>query len=504
MFSSETILIELKRLVRQSSHYLFGLIGGLLLGFVSFPIFTRMFSVADYGLIDLAQKIILLAAAGAKAGLQNSALRFFNGESFAKDPAGERKYYSTMLWGVTAVAVALTLALELTLPVLRRSIVDPPLAALLSFGAVLVPIRAIQSLLSAFLRIQERTKFSNSLGVVTKAALIVAVLLLLPWMGRSVQTYYTAMISTEALAILVLLVPLFGKGLLNPAAFDKNLFAASLAFGVPMIAQELAGIALDSADRFLVRIYMGDTPLGLYSVAYGLAGYVNTLLYAPLGLAILPIYMRLWRTKGAQETSDFLGVNLEVFVMAAAGACALAGVGSRDAVLLLASAKYRGADALIPMLVLGQLIYTSQIFLNAGLLIHKRTGIMAANLGFAALLNIGLNCVLLPRMGLQGAAIATLVSYLVCTIALAHLSFHVLPMNLPWRSIAFYTVAAAAACGAGALIETEMPLLTLASRCILTSTVYLGALYMYDPRIRTFAGFLWRRLRRVSEAPIAA
>ncbi|MDE3196705.1 MAG: hypothetical protein KGN84_10195, partial [Acidobacteriota bacterium] len=46
----------IRTLTKHSSAYMGGIAASLLLGFVSFPIFTRAFSVAEYGLIDLAQK----------------------------------------------------------------------------------------------------------------------------------------------------------------------------------------------------------------------------------------------------------------------------------------------------------------------------------------------------------------------------------------------------------------------------------------------------------------
>ena len=104
LIASETVGQELKTLARQSSHYLFGLLSSLALGFISFPIFTRMFSIADYGTIDYAQKILLLVTALSKAGGQNSALRFYDREAFAADPGRARSFYSTMLLGVAGLS----------------------------------------------------------------------------------------------------------------------------------------------------------------------------------------------------------------------------------------------------------------------------------------------------------------------------------------------------------------------------------------------------------------
>lgn len=73
---SVTVTDELRKLLRHSSHYLTGIVISLALGFISFPIFTRVFSVSDYGTIDLVAKVLPLLTALSKMGLQQSALRF--------------------------------------------------------------------------------------------------------------------------------------------------------------------------------------------------------------------------------------------------------------------------------------------------------------------------------------------------------------------------------------------------------------------------------------------
>ncbi len=496
---SRTIVVELKNLIHQSSYYLFGLVGGLGLGLVSMPIFTRMFSVADYGLIDLAQKILLLVTAGAKFGMQNSALRFFNREAFVADPKAAQRYYSTMLFGVGAVALGLTILFAAAVGVLPKSMVDAPLAAILSFASLLIVLRAVQSILWSFLRIEERTKAYNVIGLVMKAATIAVVCLMLFKLGPSVRAYYSGTMIVECGVVAALCLPLFRRNLLNPASFDKSLFRAGFAFGAPLIVQELAGIVLDSGDRALVRIYLGGDALGFYSVSYGLASNVNTLLYAPLGLAILPIYMRLWNSEGRAKTIEFLSIGLDGFLMAAAGLFALSVVASRDLVIVMASPKYRGAEALIPTLVAGMLIYTTQIFLNAGLLLQKKTMTMAMVLSGSAILNIILNCLLLPRIGLQAAALATLVSYLFCTLWLGHLAFKALPLKLEVRPMLGYAVAALAACIAGTMTEFSLPILNLLVKPTVAAIVYCAVLYMLDRRIRDVAARLWRSFLHRSE-----
>jgi O-antigen/teichoic acid export membrane protein len=486
---------EFKTLARQSSHYLFGLLGGLAFGFISFPIYTRVFSVADYGVIDYVQKILLLLVALSKAGTQNSVLRFYDHKTFAVDNDRRRSYYSTMLLGVVGVSILVTGLIVALSRYIPHSVLNASITGLLAFGAILIAIRSIQSIQWSFLRIEERTKAYNVYSVVIRAGTIAAVLALLPILGASVRTYFTGVIICESLVALVMVVPLLHRKLISIGAVDRNLLRASFIFGLPLVLQEIAGIVLDSGDRALVQRYLGANPLGYYSVAYGLSSYVNTLLMTPLGLAILPIYMRLWRTEGLDKTAQFLRAGMDAFTCVASLLLLLVLVGSRDAVLILASSKYAGSDRLIPILVAGLLIYAAQVFLNAGLLIYKRTFEMAVVLGVSATLNVVLNCVFLPRMGIAGAAWATLISYGFCTAWLAWRSFRVLPVKLSVRSIGLYSLALLCGWFVASRIPISQPFASLAVKPAAAFVVYVSVLLFFDKRARQIAHFLWLKAR---------
>ena len=495
MLPSDTIIAELKKLLHQSSHYLVGLLASLALGFLSFPIFTRVFSVADYGIIDFTQKIVLLFTAASKMGQQNSVLRLYDGAKIAGGREAGQRYYSTLFFGMMATAAAVSLLFGAGVRLGPKSLVDASLYTLSGFAAALIFLKALESVLLSFMRIEERTKAFAFSNVAIKAATVGSVCMLLPLAGSSARTFFSASTTVEAVAVLVLVSLLLRRGVLRLRSFDFSLFRVGLAFGMPLIVYEIAAIVLDSGDRLLVRHYLGADALGQYSVAYGLSSYVNDLLIAPLNLALLPIYMRLWRTSGPQKTAEFLSVGLDLFLMAAAVTLALTTVTAHAGVTLLASSKYSGVAGLIPLIVSGLLVFTTHVFFAAGLLINKNTRVMATLLVLSAILNIGLNCLLLPRYGLKMAAVATLVSYLFCVVLLARRSFKVLPLKIDVRAALRYAVAALAAWFVASQLSFGPPAVVLAARAIAVCTVYGGLLYAFDPRFRAMAAYVWRTIR---------
>jgi O-antigen/teichoic acid export membrane protein len=482
---------ELKNLYRQSFHYLASFLGNMGLGFISFPIFTRAFSVADYGLIDFTQKILLLPTAVSKLGLQNSALRFYNQEQDST-PRKPASYYSTVIFGVALPAAGITFLFLAGVQLMCGTMIDPPLARLLCLAGVLILVRSMWSMLMAFLRVQERTKKLCLIGVAMKGATIAAVCMLIPLAGASAHTYFSGTILAEVVFAGILLVPLLRRSLVRFGEIDRVLLKAAVAYGLPLIVYELAGVALLYGDRGMVRHYLGEEALGYYTAGYGLSNYINDFVTASLGMAITPIYLRIWAKEGREQTSKFLTVSLDLFLMAATVVVVGTALVCRDSLVMLASAKYTAAGPLIPVLVAAMLIHATQQFLSAGLLIAKRTGTMALVLLASTALNLMLNGLLLPRIGLQGAAIAALVSRGFCVGLLWRLSAPILPLSIKPAGLLRYGGCGLVAWLAASPIQMHPVLLNIGLRGTVAVIVYIACLCLLDPRARVLAAGLSR------------
>jgi O-antigen/teichoic acid export membrane protein len=493
---SEMLPRELKTLLRHYSHYLAGLFGSLLLGFLSFPVFTRIFSVGDYGTLDFIQKIVTLLIAVAKLGFQHSVVRFYDDTAFADDRKAAQRYYSTMFFGGISTALTVTLAFVGIVRVLPTSVIDAPLKKLLCFASALIFLGGIESIQWGFLRIQERTK-TYSVAMISMKAGTLAMIYLLLWLGhRNVYVFFAGAIGAEALVVTFLIVPLFRNEYVTPRRIDLGLFRTAACFGAPMIVYELANIMLDSGDRFLVRRYLGVELLGYYSVAYNIAGYTYQLVLVPLNLALVPIYMKLWTTKGPEKTVEFLSRGLDLFFLLAAGLMCTIVVTAEDLVIVLASGKYRGSGNLVSIVAGGLLIYATLAFVAAGLLIYKKTLTMVLQVSYAAAANLVLNCLLLPIIGIKGAAIATLLGYGLCILLLGRSSFRILPLRLRYTRMVRYLFAGTVSSIVALRIDLGRPLLNVIARTVVSLVIYFAIILLADRHLRNEGVELLRSIRR--------
>lgn len=489
--SSETkpsgIGADFKTLSRHSSHYLVGRVVVMLLGIASFSIFTRFFSVAEYGIMSLILKVVGLAIVFAKLGFQTSAIRFYE-EHNQQNASGQlRQYYSTLFFGPLAFAAVVTAICVLAIKLAPDSMISLDLKKLLILASALILVRAMWSVLMAFLRVESRTKTQNVLEVIIKAATVVLVcLLFFVWKHLSLWSFFTVSIAVETVLALGITAYLMRQHLLAVRGMSLELFKTVLFFGLPFMLVEFSSIILDSGDRVLVQHYLGAVALGYYSAAYNMSSQLQESLLASINLAFFPICMKLWATRGREETQAFISRSLNIFLIIAAGAYCITSSTSSDAMIVLASKKFAEAHRLLPILIAGLMVSSVRVFLTASLLIYKKTFVIAQQVIWSCILNIVLNVILLPRMGIMGAAIATLISYAFLVVLVARVSFAFIPLRIEYWTAIKCTAAALAVSVLISRFPAGNPYLGLVTKGSLSVILYISAVAVVAPEVRSF------------------
>ena len=485
---------SLKTLYRHSSHYLGGRVAVMLLGFISFPVFTRIFSVAEYGAINLITNTVLLLTVLSKFGFQHSVQRYYPEGSASAGPDTLRRYYSTLFYSTALLALALSLLFIASLFFGAGRLLGITAGGTLLLACSLVMIRSLRSMQMNLMQMENKTRLFNGMDILQKALTIGVVCGLLFFWQKTVFAFFLGLVVVEGLVLLQYLPVLGRRQLLSPGMFDVGFLRTAVAFSLPLMAAEISWVILDSGDRFFVQHYLGAQALGFYAAAYGIAIYLQDVLMQPLQLALFPICMRVWNTEGKKATQDFLSRSLDQFILVAVAVVCVAIVTSRDVIVLLASRKFQEAHTLLPFLVIGLVLSAVTIYFRPGLMIHKRASKIAVATFYACILNIALNVVLLPRVGLVGAAIATTVSYGGIVLFLAYQSLRVLPYKLELVSFAKYGLVGAAAAWLATQLPLETPLVSAMVKGSVVLALYTVVLFVIDKRVRELLSQIWTAL----------
>jgi len=472
-----------KSLLVHTSHYSLSSALIMVAGLVSFPILTRIFSVADYGVMSLVGSTLGIAVALGKVGVQHSIIRYQSEISSGNGRYTLNQLTSTTLLGMlgTSLLAALMIGIGSQL-VPTHWLGDTRVARLLAIIPPIVIVQVLESSLINFVRAEQKTRtfllYQVSKKYLGLALILMAVLLV----SRSLTAFYVAMAITEITAVTILAVTMFrARRAPSLSQFSRPLYWELLRFGVPMlIGYELSSIILSVGDRYLIEGLMGDVPLGLYSTAYNLCQYVQSVFIASVSQAIMPIYMRMWDRNGREETATFVERSLRTYVLL--GGPIIAGLAAVGPELLpaLASDKYTSSVVILPWVIAGMAVDGLNPILGAGLFIHRKTRTIMSIVMSGAVLNVVLNVLLIPRMGIMAAAVATLISYAFTALGMGFAGRRLLPVAIPWSTMLHAVIASVAMLLAIRSLYPGHRLLTVGLRVLVGGAIYMVSTAVMD------------------------
>lgn len=194
-----------------------------------------------------------------------------------------------------------------------------------------------------------------------------------------------------------------GKG-----GIKKEYWKYALHFNIPLIPYYLSQVIFNQSDRIMISHISGTDKAGIYSVAYTLSTVLLFVLNAINGSYVPWLYGRIKEGQGRENRSIANGIaGLMAFLLLAVIALA------PEIILIMAGKDYYEAIWVVPPVAMSiLLLFYSQLFINVEFYYEEKKMLVWGSIG-AAVLNIVLNGLLIPRFGYVAAGYTTLVSYVV-------------------------------------------------------------------------------------------
>lgn len=485
----------LRRFAAHTSNYTISSVLVTLAGLVSFPILTRILDVGEYGVMNLIATALSLMVGIAKLGMQHSTLRFYSEIKAGKRDITLDGYVSTVMLGMGAVGLLVTLLWAIISQFVPPSWWnDDRVKIFMLVTSSLILIRVVDSALVNQLRAQERSGVLMVFSVLRRYFGLAVLLGTLFYIAGNLWGFFLATIIGELVPVFILGIWMLRHQVPRFNLFSVPLFKEMLVFGIPMVGYELSTVILSMGDRYLIQNILGAEMLGIYSAAYNLCDYIKAILLVSLVAAAQPMYMRLWAEKGPAETIEFLRRFMHIYLLAAA--LVIAGVASigQELLVFLASEKYRGGAAIIPFVMVGMALHAVVVIVGAGLYIDKRSKTVMVLIIGAAALNIVLNLLLLPRLGLMGAALANLFSFAFLLLACAIAGRDTLPVPVPIGQLLKTSVFGVAMYLAVTQIHTGSNFVTLTIRVALGCTLFGILALCFDREVRSWIAPIRRKI----------
>ena len=376
---------------------------GVALGYGAQIMLARWMGAAEYGFYEYVVTWSLFLAFAAGLGLPGAVLRFLPQYVTQQDWSRLKGMVWASFWGTVGVSLAIALVTTVIVQRMGMGWTAPVMLAVW-----LMPLQALQ-------RIQlEMARGMRQIGLAYAPSLIGLPLLLM--LGGGVWFHIQQRLLGEiaiALTMLALGLVLSVQFWLFLRGFRGKLQAVAavytlrpwLAVALPLLLIDGSFVVLRQTDTLMIGMMVGTSSVGIYAAALKTSAWVNFVLLAVNSIAA-PMFAALY-VEGDRANLQRLAATVARWMFPLALVVSVGLMVFADPILGLFGAEFGAAKPAMLWLIGGQLVNVGAGSVGYLLTMTGHQNQCAIAVGCSAVLNFGLNLVLIPQFGLLGAAIAT-------------------------------------------------------------------------------------------------
>lgn len=386
-----------EELKKASTSYLIGTLFNKGIFFLTVPIFTRLLSTSDYGVVTTYNSWTAILAMVMGFALHTGIrVAFIDYKNEMKD----------FLATVTSFTILSGFAISLIILHITRYFPT-------SINSTLIIVCLLQSMAAALIedysmylmmqyKYRARTAlmvFPNLIAVVVSVIVIRYIVSDNLYLGRIIPTALTMIIFGM---LVVMLVYRNSK-----CVFNKQYLKYALSISLPLILHGIALNILSQSDRMMITWLADSSQTGIYSLIYNF-GMIATVITTSLEGIWVPWFYRKLQDKNDREINIIVKDYVNLITYCLIGVIMI----GPEIVKFLATSSYWDGIKIIPPVVISNFaIFSYSLYVNVEHFYKKTIGITINTLA-AAILNIILNLFLIPKFGYVAAAYTTLASYL--------------------------------------------------------------------------------------------
>ena len=179
-----------------------------------------------------------------------------------------------------------------------------------------------------------------------------------------------------------------------------------LPIAIPIIFHNLSHLILNQVDRVMLQQWTNSSLVGIYSFTYNIGVMVN-IIHMSINSAWVAWYFDALKEKMYAEIRDKVKIYIIIFTFFTA----MFLLGSPEVIKLLSPKEYWIGIQLLPLIIIGYYFVFLYTFAVNYEFYIKKTSIIAIGSIVAAIMNILVNIIMIPKIGVSGAAVATMVAY---------------------------------------------------------------------------------------------
>jgi O-antigen/teichoic acid export membrane protein len=175
---------------------------------------------------------------------------------------------------------------------------------------------------------------------------------------------------------------------------------------LPIILHGLSLTILGQSDRIMLAAIVGASETGIYSLIYNFSMLANVVIFSLEGVWV-PWFTEKMKSREIEQINENVKLYIGIMTFVIISIILV----SPEVLSILAPREYWYGQMIIPPIIISSyIIFIYTLYVNVEHF-HKKTRHISVNTIIAAICNIILNLIFIPRYGMYAASITTLVSY---------------------------------------------------------------------------------------------
>ena len=379
-----------------------GTFGSKILTFLMTRFYTEALTPSDYGEADLIIQTANLLIPLVSAGIADGVFRFVL-ETDDEHTAKRKSIFSAGFYTISAgTAILAALSSFISIP----GFLSEYKWLLIWF----ISASCYHSLCAQFIRGEGKTRLFAYQGVLNTVLVIVFSILFLSVFEAGTRGYIISIALADSICALYLAA---GQKLwrLMDIHLKSGMWRKMMRYSLPLVPAALFWWITSVSDRYMITWFLGSGANGIYTVASKIPAIITL---------ISGMFLEAWQFSAVRESrgsrrsyiSFYTNIwSMFLTVMFTGGSIIIAF--SPAAIRLLAASEYYSAAEYLPILTAAAILSSLVSFMGSVYIVTKRSSLSFLTTAAGAVFKIILNFLLIPtHLGIYGAAVATLCSYL--------------------------------------------------------------------------------------------
>ncbi|WP_159256885.1 lipopolysaccharide biosynthesis protein [Lactiplantibacillus pentosus] len=404
-----------KKLFSNSAIFAIGNLGSKMITFVMVPLYTRYLTTSQYGQSDVLSTIVSLLTPILTLSIIDAVFRF------AIDKASDNRQVLTNGIYISLISAVICLLLS-------------PIIARFHYGiyvCVLTYASAIESMFQQFARGIGRSKLYASTGILMTIITVISNIIMIVLFGWGLNGYLASMLIAQIGGLLYLLIALKAWRYISFNNINKSLAIQMLIYSVPLIPNAVSWWLSNSANKIFIALMIGASANGIYAVANKIPSLISV---------FYTIFTQAWQISAVEEfkskeVGKFFSTVLSATMSVLFIGVALLTLLSKILVYILSTPDYYSAWQIVPWLSLAVLYSCVSSFIGTVYTSSMKTGQLLSTTMAGAVINVLMNLIMIPVMGVVGAGVGAAVSFAIVSVLRLRGSRRFIYISVNWRLV---------------------------------------------------------------------